>query len=251
MSPVDQGAFARALLHPDVPVPSGIVTAWGAGDRGRFAIYRNNVHVSLTRALAARFPVVERLVGAAFFAAMAGAFVRDHKPASPLIFDYGNGFPDFIAAFPPAGELHYLADVARIEAARTHAYHAADAVVLPLAALNVEDLAGMRLRRHPAAALIRSPHPAGSIWAAHQAEMVVPLGARQAECVLVTRPDLEVAVSILPARDAVFAEAAMAGRNLGEAARTALAAALDFDFGAALVGLVSRGAFAGVEQGDA
>ena len=37
----------------------------------RFAVYRNNVAVGLSDALAARFPVICRLVGADFFAAMA------------------------------------------------------------------------------------------------------------------------------------------------------------------------------------
>lgn len=130
-----QTAFADALLHAGRPVPDGIVNARGKPDAARFAVYRNNVFVGLTKALAQRFPVTERLVGSEFFVAMARAYAQDHKPASPLIMNYGDDFPDFIIAFEPAGALAYLPDIARLEAAWTDAYHAADSVAFDLAAL--------------------------------------------------------------------------------------------------------------------
>ena len=66
-----QDAFAAALLDPGSPLPDGITTARGRADRARFAVYRNNVFVGLTNALARRFPVTERLVGTEFFHGMA------------------------------------------------------------------------------------------------------------------------------------------------------------------------------------
>ena len=77
-----------------------------------------------------------------------GVFVREQPPRSPLLAIYGDEFADFIAAFEPARELPYLADVARLEAARTRAYHAADATPLDAGRLR-----GARRRltlgRHP------------------------------------------------------------------------------------------------------
>ena len=74
-----QDAFAAALLDPALPVPAGVTSARGKADAKRFAVYRNNVAVGLTRALASRFPVVERLVGEEFFAGMARAYIaRQH-----------------------------------------------------------------------------------------------------------------------------------------------------------------------------
>ncbi|CAG1008785.1 MAG: DUF2063 domain-containing protein [Rhizobiaceae bacterium] len=244
--------FAAALTDPRSPLPAGLTTARGDADAARFAVYRNNVHVGLTNALAQRFPVTEQLVGAEFFRGMARIYAQDHKPASPLMFEYGDDFPDFIAGFVPAAGLAYLPDVARVEAAWSRAYHAADAIALPvttLAALAPEGLAGTRLPRHPSASLVASPYPVGSIWAAHQTEPVGAVAASRPEIVLVVRPDAVVNVHVLPAADAAFAAAVLAGQTLGEAAGQALDANAEFDFGAALVGLVTLGAFAATERG--
>ena len=105
----------------------------------------------------------------------------------------------------------YLADVARLEAAWTRAYHAADAApltVADLAAIPADELGAARLSRHPAAELVRSAHPVGSIWAAHQSrDGGAAARSGPAETVLVTRPAMDVSVHVLPARDAPFAAA--------------------------------------------
>ena len=120
-----EASVAWALLDPLEPVPHHIADTGGSGAR-RFAIHRNNVVVGLIRALQARFPVVEKIVGGEFFTAMARVFIAKSPPRTPILTTYGDEFADFIAAFEPARELGYLADVARLEAARTRAYHAAD-----------------------------------------------------------------------------------------------------------------------------
>jgi hypothetical protein len=246
-----QAAFATALVDAGAPIPGGITTARGVADPARFAVYRNNVFVSLTAALAKRFPVVRRLVGEEFFAGMARVYAGLEKPSSPLMFRYGDAFPDFISGFEPARGLPYLADVARIEAAWTVAYHAADVSPLgagDLAAIPPERLAEARLASHPAATTIQSRFPVGSIWTAHQRDPVEPVRSSNAETVVVVRPGLDVRVHILPDGDADFAQALMSGKTLGVAAQRAVTRQPDFDFGAALVGLVSLGAFAGIAR---
>ncbi|EJC64111.1 hypothetical protein Rleg5DRAFT_0821 [Rhizobium leguminosarum bv. viciae WSM1455] len=245
-----QRAFAAALLHPGQPLPQGITTARGVADPVRFAVYRNNVYVGLTTALSHRFPVTKRLVGSDFFAGMARAYAADHKPASPLIMHYGDDFPDFIAAFPPAACLGYLADVARIEVAWTEAYHAADRAPLDVAQLSAvppEHIANMALVPHPSARLVLSDYPAGSIWSAHRGETVAPVTDWRAEAALVVRPAMHVEIRVLPSADAVFAARLLEGATLGEAAQTAFDAAPDFDFGSALIGLIGLGAFCTIE----
>ena len=244
-----QDAFAEALLHAERPPPGGLTTARGEPDALRFAVYRNNVYVGLTRALARRFPVTEQLVGPEFFQAMARVYAQDNKPRSPLLFAYGDEFPDFIARFGPASRLAYLPDVARLEAAATRAYHAADAA--PLAAHELgsfapDALLELRFQAHPAARLVVSSHPVGSIWFAHQDPLHSVPAMRGAQTVLVARPAWEVRVHILPPQDGVFAALILAGLDLGDAAERALEADPRFDLGSALVGLVSLGAFAGV-----
>ena len=112
--------------------------------------------------------MVERIVGADFFQAMARAYALAEPPSSPVLMDYGVSFADFIAGFAPAASLPYLPDVARIERAWREAYHAADAeplAAVDFAAIAVDEIAGLRLRAPPvaqAAALARSRHrPSG------------------------------------------------------------------------------------------
>ena len=71
----------------------------GAPDARRFAVYRNNVAVGLIGALEARYPVSRRIAGEDLFRAMARAFVRAHKPRSPVMIAYGGEFPEFMADY--------------------------------------------------------------------------------------------------------------------------------------------------------
>ena len=144
-----EASFAGALLDAERPIPRGITAHNAAIPTRRFAVYRNNVVAGLVKALKSRFPVVEKIVGQEFFAAMARVFVAERPPRSPVLASYGDEFATFIAAFEPARELAYLADVARLEAARTRAYHAADATPVDagrFAALDAHAVGGIRHR---------------------------------------------------------------------------------------------------------
>jgi hypothetical protein len=208
----------------------------------RFAVHRNNIVAGLLKTLGGRFPATKRIVGEEFFAAMARAFVVERPPRTPLLAAYGDEFPAFIAVFAPARELPYLADVARLEAARTRAYHAADAVPLDagaFAALDAGAVGGLRIALHPAAEIVRSPHPIVTIWAMNSGER--PLAAIEdwrGEDALVVR---EVEVRLLPPGGAAFLLALAAGRPLAEAAEAALADDPRFDLTNNLAGLIGWG----------
>jgi hypothetical protein len=159
-----EAGFHAALWSPETPAGLG----GDASDARRFAVYRNNVQHGLTRALAARFPVIERLVGDAFFAAMARVFAAQHPPQTPVLHEWGGDFPAFLSGFEPVANLPYLGDVARLELARGRAYHAADAPVADpalLARLRPETL---RLTLAPSVQGFASRWPAVTIWQANQ-----------------------------------------------------------------------------------
>src|ERR1700733_179615 len=90
-------AFAAALGEPSAPPPATTHGRMGGPDTRRFAIYRNNVAVGLIGALEARYPVARRIAGDDLFRAMARAFVRAHRPRSPVMIAYGEEFPEFVA----------------------------------------------------------------------------------------------------------------------------------------------------------
>ena len=249
-------AFAAALADPGHPPPPGLSARPGADPMRRFAVYRNNLATGLIDALRAGFPVTERIVGEDFFRAMARAFAAGHRPGSPLLFEYGAAFPGFVAAFGPASDLPYLGGVAAVEAARTGAYHAADAPAIGVAGLaerladrGGDDLLAVRAVPHPAARLVASRYPAVAIWAAHQGGGTVPAfaGPWRPETALVTRPADAVRVRALDPAGGTFAAALLAGATVGDAGALALQEDGGFEAGGALVALVGAGAVAGIE----
>jgi len=241
MAPSSLQAFADALTAADRRPPPGLS---GAADR-RFAVYRNNVAVGLIRALEARFPAVADLAGEEFFRAMARDFILRHPPASPLLMAYGDALPAFIAGFPPAGGMTYLADVARVEVAVSRASHAADVPRLggeAFAEVAPGALAALRIELHPAVAVVRSAHPVGTILAMARGWAVAgPIVDWSGEAVLVDRPGLDVKVRRVPLGAAVFLEHLAAGDPLGAAVAGAASSDPGFDLAAALADLIGAG----------
>ncbi|MFZ1326263.1 MAG: DNA-binding domain-containing protein [Candidatus Contendobacter sp.] len=231
----DQRLFIAALLDPDAPCPAGL-TAWNGSDPARrFAVYRNNVVVSLIDALADTFPVTLELVGEEFFRAMAGVFIRAAPPSSVLLAEYGAGFPAFIERFEPTRSVPYLADVARLELLRVRAFHAADAdPVTPgqvaRALADPERLPALRATCHPSLGVLCSRYAIVSLWAAHQGigdlahvDPAVP------ETALVVRTGLEVQVLSLPPGGDVLVRGLASGLPLGDATARAASVHADFD----------------------
>jgi hypothetical protein len=208
-----QAAFATALFDPELPVPPDLRSLGEPAGTDRFAVYRNNVMVGLIEGLRDAYPVVCRLVGDEFFRAMAGIFARAHPPRSPVMLEYGDGFADFIAEFPPAAGLPYLADVARLERAWVEAYHAAEAAPLAAGGSN----AAQHLRLHPAVRLVRSTFAILAIWEANRpgAEPQPLALSDQGENVLVMRPGAEVQACRVPEQAADLLLAVAAGKPPG------------------------------------
>jgi hypothetical protein len=241
-----QSAMAAAVLDPERAAPWAIAPA----DRNRFAVYRNNVTLGLIEALKTRFPAVGKTVGTEFFAELARVFISRHPPASPIIAFYGENFADFIDAFPACADLPYLGDLARLEASRTRAYHAADVTPLgveTLARLEPQALASLRLALHPAAAIVTSSHPIVTIWAMNMGDMpLAPIADWYSEDALVARPKLDVEVRRLPPGGAVFLGQLAQSECLGDAAVAAFEAMPEFDLAANLAGLFGHGLVAGI-----
>jgi len=264
--------FAAALENPAAPPPPDALGRRGAPDGRRFSVYRNNVAVSLIGALAARYPVMRAILGEPTFGDLARAFARARKPRSPVMIAYGGEFPDFLQEAGPGLAPAGVIEVARLENAWVEAYHAEDAAaasLADLAALEPAALAGARAVLHPAARLLRLATPAGSLWQANQAKP--PPGRRRratpgegfppdrdraetqdaredrGEDVLITRPEAEVFVRILPPDGYAFARGLAAGATF---ARAANALGDPEDFGTHLVGLVEAGAIRSILSGD-
>ena len=225
MRPADYHAFAHALRDPAIPSPAGLHVAPDIDVDERFAVYRNNVHVSLIDALAAKFAVTLALVGEEFFRAMARGFVLEHKPRSPVLAHYGEDFPDFIDSYQPAATLPFLGDVARLEREWSRCWAAADEPALDrsgIAAFSAAQLSVARLRPHAAACLVRSSWPVAELWQAHQQTNPDLASVQwQAQDVLITRPDAQIRLQRLDPGAATIAQALLDGQSIAEAAAQA------------------------------
>jgi hypothetical protein len=217
-------AFRAALFKG--ALPPGVTAQAPDEAAQRFAVYRNNVAHSLCKALGRRYPVVERLVGAEFFTAMARVYIEAEPPNSPQLFLWGEGFARFLQGFSPVQSLPYLPDIARLEWQRGLAYHAADVIVVEGSALAraATDPARYGLVLHPSVGLIRSHYAVATIWQANQpgGAQPGPMRADLAEDALVLRDRADqVPVIALSPGEAGFQSALMRGETLLDAAARA------------------------------
>ena len=203
--------------------------------------------VSLTEALETAFPVIRKLVGEANFKLLAGSFLRQHPPSSPLMMFYGQEMPDFLENFEPAKALGYLPDVARLELGLRESYHAADAQPIDPAVLQSiapDALMASAIQLAPSLRLIRSPWPIFSIWQFNMADGPKP--AAGAEDVLVVRPDMDPDLVLLPAGGGVFVSSLLEGDTLGTAFEHASQSEATFDLSQVLAVLIGHNAITNI-----
>lgn len=243
----DTAEFAIALLQPDLPVPASVK---GRPER-RYAIYRNNVTIGLMRALEANFPAVRKLLGDVYFSGFARSFAKVHPPRSPLMFEYGNEFPEVLQQEEDLAPYPYLADVARLEILWRKSYHAADLPSLTaeaLGSIDPEQLFDCHFVSHPALNLLQSSFAVHSIFAANRAFTAAAVADPLAtQSVLITRPLLDVLTfAISPAQYAFFSELQNSS-TLNTALDAAIARDENFDLSTALALMLHSGAFHSIQ----
>ncbi|MEM8539295.1 MAG: DNA-binding domain-containing protein [Pseudomonadota bacterium] len=240
---VTQAQFRDAMLDPDAAVPAEVVNPDGAAASKRFDVYRNNVAVSLTEALEAAFPVVRKLVGDEFFRAMAGVYLRTHPPKSPLMMFYGEAMPQFLGRFGPTKAIRYLPDIAALELALRHAYHAPDTNPVDpqaLAKITPDALMTTRLTIAPAVDVVASDFPIYAIYQSNTRKDA-PKPVMQPEAVLITRAGFDPQMHEVSQAAAACITNLHQGKSLGEALATG---DTTLDLGAVLGLLLSTGAIA-------
>ena len=216
-----------------------------ARDIARFDVYRASFETNLCNALRDTYPVVNRLVGEAFFGQAAHAYLRAHPSRCGDLHEYGADFATFLAALDSLGDLPYLPDVARLEWLAHQAFHAADTEPLTfgvLAELSPEACAGLCLL--PCVRLIHSEFPVHRIWQVNQeswmGDAVVSLEEGGVH-LAVSREGLDIVLLPLEAEAHELACALFERGNLGAAS----AAMADADsLGRALNALIGAGLMA-------
>jgi hypothetical protein len=227
-----QHAFVNAIFFHGSPVPSMIRLASGPAYASRFGVYRNNVVLGMIKAIAARYPVVRRLLWDEAFNRVAYLYVMAEPPRSPVLLEYGETFPQFLRTTGRGASAEYLADIAELESARTRAYHAADASPVSreaFAALAPAELPAVRLRLHPSVTLLKSRFPVVTVWDANREASDDTIILWKPEYALIARPHEVVEVWRLTPGAYEFLNALADGCNIGKATGRSMASAQNFD----------------------
>jgi uncharacterized protein (UPF0276 family) len=137
------------------------------------AIYRDSMIEALLLTLTDIYPVCQQLVGNDFFRGMALHYIKQPPYLSPDLSDYGLLFAEFIAQFPPAQQLSYLADIARLEWTWWTAWHHPEIVLIPADWASLSTMPATQQSRVifklPAIHyLLTSTYPIQQIWQMHQ-----------------------------------------------------------------------------------
>ena len=162
-----QCGVGKAVLGRDEESIVAAIVDDGLHPTQRLDIYRNHYNTSLAEALKATFPVVCRVLDPRFFAYAANEFVKVSPPRQVCLFEYGEGFPEFIAAFPPCVHLAYIGDTARLEWLINASLHSPALPAIDskdLAHLDAGDYPRLIFALQPSLRLIESRWPIDRIW---------------------------------------------------------------------------------------
>ncbi len=247
----EQSDIAQALLDANVVCPVHITQQSVDGTSRRFNIYRNNRATSLIENLEATYPAVLKLVGDSYFKAVARQFIDIHPPQSPVMFEYGENFGEYLCSMPTAQQIPYVEDVARIEWLRNKAYHAPDAPLVNLSDatdMSPDHLANGVLVFHPSVGLLSSKWAAGSIWSATVTDQSEKnqIRADIGEHLLVLRHGFDVVQYIISEHEMQFLRSLAEGLNITQAASHVMEQDADFNTGEALTKFVGLNTFSAI-----
>lgn len=241
-----QDAFTAALAgETDALAPWWDDTQAGVAG---LSVYRNTVAKGCADALVANFPSVERVTGADWLSAAAVLHAAAHPPSRASLLDYGEMFPDWLADFPPAEDMPFLPDLARLDLAWTRAHLARDAS--PLAATAFEALDADAFARtaavlHPSAQVAAFEDGSAGLWIALRAAS--PPEALELDdapsAVLILRAALEIEIHPLSPGGFAFLDACRQDQSLAEAAAAALVAEPGLALASRFADLIAAGAF--------
>ena len=168
-----QCGVGKAVLGSDEDSIVAAIMGDGLHPAQRLGVYRNHYNASLADALKATFPVVCRVLDPRFFAYAASEFIKVSPPRQVCLFEYGEGFPEFLAAFPPCAHLAYIGDTARLEWLINASLHSPSLPPVDskdLAHLEAGDYPRLIFALQPSLRLIESPWPVDRIWHCNKPE---------------------------------------------------------------------------------
>jgi Putative DNA-binding domain len=203
--------------------------------------------------LAARYPVIRRLVGVPSFRVVARRFILSEPPSASISRScYGDSFPRFIRNLGEDAYIEYVADVAELEMLLHKAERAAyprPLAVPVLSSLRSERFGELRIILHPTVRLVQSRFPIVTIWEnirTNEGNGMIEKWI--AEAAVVARPFLKVEVRRLPSGGHAFLSALAEGKTVAMAAEVASEFSPKFDVATNLTLLDDAKVVVGIQE---
>ena len=215
-----QSAMTQALFTGSLADIEDEFDGACANPARRFAIYRNNMFLSLTAHLRTVFPVTAKLGDERFFSYAAHQFILRQPPRESRLVLYGEDFPSFLARFPSCRHTPILAQMAALEWA---IHKSLTSEQMPfLEPSDMGQLSGeAMIELQPSLQFVLSRWPLLGLWA-HEAERQRPL-VRKASRYAVIRHDDDIRIFELEPARFSFWRSLVKGNSVEMAATRALA----------------------------
>lgn len=214
-----QGEFQEYLLRGAPAVEAQVLGSARVPVATRLGIYAGAYRSRLADALAANYPALAKLLGAADFATLAVDYVRAHDSPFFSIRYYGDQLPAFLAAHEDYTAAPVLAELARWEWTMTCVFDAADAAPLAhteLASIPPQRWARLRFVWHPSVHRLELAWNVPQLWQALSDDAARPPATLQAASWLLWRRELATYFRSLSAAEAAALDAARSGWPFAE-----------------------------------
>ncbi len=214
-----QGEFQEYLLRGASAVEAQVLGSARVPVATRLGIYAGAYRSRLADALAANYPALAKLLGAADFATLAMDYVRAHDSPFFSIRYYGDQLPSFLAAHEDYSAAPVLAELARWEWTMTCVFDAADAAPLvhtELAGIPPQRWARLRFVWHPSVHRLELAWNVPQLWRALSDDAARPPATLQAASWLLWRRELATYFRSLSAAEAAALDAARSGWPFAE-----------------------------------
>lgn len=239
--PALQEHFKNSIFENASDTLDSYICENGLAAKQRLQIYRNNVFITLTKALQAIYPAIKQLVGEAFFKGVAREYITQHPSNAISLCGFGHSFADFLTYFPPIQALPYLPDVACLEWAYHEVYGERDNAPFDLdrlKTLSEEKYAEIKFKLLSASRLLASQFPILQIWQICQVknnndEEKVEL-AKEGEEILIIRRQFEIMFEKVTVGEFALLSAFSRGEKFKEACALALQIEPGFDIDSCL-----------------
>jgi hypothetical protein len=244
-----QLAMREAVVSGDDVCIAPILTG-GKEPAKRLQVHRRQYETSLITAIVERFPATVWLIGSALVTDAARNYICEHPPRRPCIAEYGEAFPDFLAAYI-SGNVPYLRDFAELEWHLGHVSIAIDHRPIPadtLSTFTAAELPDLCLGFQPGLRYLQFSWPVDELMRLYLTDTAPDSLQFLQESVWIELCGArgEFHFARLTRGDFTFRKSIANGYSLGDAAEAALEADGTFDPGTALKSLLAAGLITGV-----